>query len=61
MTEQTDAVVVVISEQTGHVAVATDGRLVQRLDRRRLESLLESLLTGNGHGLGQPHAPVESA
>ena len=61
MTEQTDAIVVVVSEQTGHVAVATDGRLVQRLDRRRLESLLESLLSGNGHGLGHSRAPAESA
>jgi diadenylate cyclase len=61
MTEQTDAVVVVVSEQTGHVAVATDGRLVQRLDRRRLESLLDSLLTGNGRGFGHPRTPVASA
>lgn len=48
ISEQTDAVVVVVSEETGMISLATDGRLIRRLDRRRLESLLGALLDGNG-------------
>lgn len=48
ISEQTDAVVVVVSEESGMISLATDGRLIRRLDRRRLESLLGALLDGNG-------------
>lgn len=50
ISEQTDALVVVVSEETGAISLATDGRLIRRLDRRRLESLLDSLLNGAGRG-----------
>ncbi|MBV8727863.1 MAG: TIGR00159 family protein [Candidatus Eremiobacteraeota bacterium] len=41
LTEQTDAVVIVISEETGHVAVAREGRLSRDIgDEARLDRLL---------------------
>ena len=44
VTEGTDAVAVVVSEETGMVSVAADGRLYGRLDDARLRELLGRLL-----------------
>ena len=44
ITERTDAVSVVVSEETGRVSVAADGRLHTRLDDVRLHALLDRLL-----------------
>ncbi len=44
ITERTDAVAIVVSEETGRISVAADGRLYMRLDDGRLRSLLERLL-----------------
>jgi diadenylate cyclase len=44
ITERTDAVSLVVSEQTGDISVAADGRLYTRLDDERLRGLLERLL-----------------
>ncbi len=44
VTEGTDAVALIVSEETGQVAVAADGRLRSRLDKARLRGLLERLL-----------------
>lgn len=44
VTEGTDAVAVVVSEESGMIAVAADGRLYARLDETRLRSLLARLL-----------------
>ncbi len=60
ISEQTDAVVVVVSEETGVISLATDGRLIRRLDQRRLESLLGSLLNGDRRGARQRRPTVES-
>ena len=46
VTEGTDAVSLMVSEETGMVAVAADGRLYSRLDETRLRGLLERLLNG---------------
>lgn len=46
VTEGTDAVSVVVSEQTGTVSVAADGRVYTRLDEARLQGLLARLLGG---------------
>jgi diadenylate cyclase len=45
ITERTDAISVVVSEETGEVAVASNGRLVPRLDETRLRATLASLLS----------------
>ena len=45
ITERTDAVALVVSEETGLVSVAADGRFYTRLDDARLRGLLERLLS----------------
>jgi diadenylate cyclase len=43
LTEQTDAVVVVISEETGTISVAINGRLTRDLDKEGLTRVLNNL------------------
>jgi diadenylate cyclase len=45
ITERTDAITVVVSEETGEIALAANGRLVPRLDETRLRATLSSLLS----------------
>jgi diadenylate cyclase len=42
ITETTDAIAVVVSEETGLISVAHDGQLIRGLDKKRLEQLLEA-------------------
>ncbi len=51
VTEGTDAIAVVVSEETGDIAVARNGRLVRRLDEGELNRLLHRLYqpSSNGH------------
>ena len=42
ITESTDAIAVVVSEETGSVSVAHSGQLFRRLDEKRLEQLLQA-------------------
>lgn len=44
ITEETDALAVVVSEETGQIAVAHNGRLIRNLDQDRLRRVLRSLL-----------------
>jgi diadenylate cyclase len=44
ITERTDAVSLVVSEETGHISVAADGRIYTRLDETRMRGLLARLL-----------------
>jgi len=43
LTEQTDAIVVVVSEETGSVSIAINGRLTRDLDKEGLERVLNNL------------------
>ena len=43
LTEETDAVVVVVSEETGAVSVAIGGRLTRELDTDGLSKILRSI------------------
>ncbi|MBC7237399.1 MAG: TIGR00159 family protein, partial [Chloroflexi bacterium] len=45
ITEQTDAISIVVSEETGIISIARNGRIVRHLDERRLTNLLQDLLT----------------
>ncbi len=51
LTEVTDAVVVVVSEETGAVSVALGGAMVQGLDAPRLRSVLRDILNGERRDL----------
>lgn len=44
LTEESDAIVVVVSEETGTISVAYKGRLTQGLDEERLRRLLAAVL-----------------
>jgi diadenylate cyclase len=50
ITEETDAVAVVVSEETGAISVACQGRLLRGLDRNRLQRHLRAHLRRQGTG-----------
>jgi diadenylate cyclase len=51
ITEATDAISVMVSEETGAVSLAADGRLYPRLDDARLRGLLTRLLRASADGV----------
>jgi diadenylate cyclase len=53
ISEQSDAIVVVISEETGQISIAENGHLVRNLDSDRLDERLRSLLKLD-HPDGEP-------
>ena len=44
ITEQTDAIAIVVSEETGIISMARNGRIVRHLNEQRLVTLLQALL-----------------
>jgi diadenylate cyclase len=44
ITEISDAIVVVVSEETGSISIAHSGRMIRRLDIERLENILTAFL-----------------
>ena len=42
MTEETDAVAIIVSEETGMISVAEDGKITRNLDRNTLQAKLET-------------------
>jgi len=44
LTEQTDAIVVMVSEETGEISVAADGRFIPVINRERLVNILKNLV-----------------
>jgi diadenylate cyclase len=56
LTERTDAVVVVISEETGGVSIAANGRIISNLDGPRLRGILRSLLLPSSE-MDRPSGP----
>jgi diadenylate cyclase len=52
ISEVSDAVAVVISEETGSISIAHSGRMIRRLDSERLENILTTFFQSNG-GLQQ--------
>ncbi len=53
ITEETDAIVIVVSEETGSVSVAYNGRLRRGLDEARLHRVLSSMLRREHTGLAR--------
>ncbi|MBQ5636314.1 MAG: diadenylate cyclase CdaA [Selenomonadales bacterium] len=51
MTEQTDSVVIVVSEETGIISLAREGRLTRYLDKETLKETLRPLLKESGTSL----------
>jgi diadenylate cyclase len=52
VTEQTDAAVVVVSEETGTISLARGGRLIRDLDADSLKEKLRPLFSSKNHALG---------
>jgi diadenylate cyclase len=50
LTEHTDAVVMLVSEETGEISVACDGKFIPITGPERLESVLKDLLIATGKG-----------
>jgi len=44
ISEQTDAIVIVVSEETQAISIASNGRMIGGLDEERLRRVLSSLL-----------------
>jgi diadenylate cyclase len=66
VTEETDAVVIVVSEETGTISVVLGGEMIQGLDAPRLRAVLRDILSGERsdlHHLGEarPDAPAAAA
>ncbi len=67
VTEDSDALAIVVSEETGQIAVAHNGRLIRNLDQDRLRRVLRTLLrldraTGRAAGVnGRLHFPGRGA
>jgi uncharacterized protein (TIGR00159 family) len=63
VTEDSDALAVVVSEETGQIAVAHSGRLIRGLDQDRLRRVLRTLMrldreeTADGATAGRFHLP----
>jgi diadenylate cyclase len=60
ITEETDAIVVVISEETGAVSVAYNGRLRRGLSEDRLRRVLSSMLRRERTGLARFREKIKS-
>jgi len=43
ISEATDAIAVVVSEESGAISIAHAGRMIRRLDAERLENILNAL------------------
>lgn len=53
ISEQTDAVAVVVSEESGHVSLVERGRVLRALDEERLRTALRALLRPGGDARGR--------
>ncbi len=58
ITEESDAVVVVVSEETATISVVTHGEMSRDLDAPRLRAVLRDLLTGSREAADSPEERV---
>ncbi len=59
ITEETDAVVVVVSEEQGTISVVVGGQMLQRLDPPRLRVVLRDILAGGRRDVAEPRRAGE--
>lgn len=59
ISEVSDAVALIVSEETGHIAIAHNGRILRRQELDQLDNILLSLLKKN-HGRGRKKRPTQS-
>jgi diadenylate cyclase len=52
ISEVSDAIVVVVSEESGTISVVHNGRMIRRLDAERLENVLKAFFTSNAQRQG---------
>jgi len=60
ITEETDAIVIVVSEETGGVSIAYNGRLRRGLDDDRLRRMLSSMLRRERTGLARFREKIQT-
>ncbi len=60
ITEESDAVAVIVSEETGIISLALDGHIERGLDPERLRSRLRGLLGSSRTGGGSPRREVRT-
>jgi len=60
ITEESDAVVVVVSEETSAISVVFGGELVRDLDGPRLRELLREILSGGARGVQEVEEPSDA-
>ncbi len=60
VSERTDAVAVIVSEETGSISVASNGRLVSKLDEAGLRMLLTGLLARDDRSVGKLRRATEA-
>jgi diadenylate cyclase len=60
LSEETDSIIVVVSEETGRISLAERGTLTPVASFEQLRSLLQELYTGS-RALGRPNGPVRVA
>ncbi len=58
VTEESDALAVVVSEETGQMSVAHSGRLIRNLDQDRLRRVLRTLMKINARVESSPQKPT---
>ena len=61
LTEETDAVTIVVSEETGQISIGVDGELHRNLDKEQLETLLRRLVVTGDAGRGERGAHAAAA
>ncbi len=58
LTEETDAVTIVVSEETGQISVGVDGELHRNLGKEQLETLLRRLIVKGTPGTAAAQGPA---
>ncbi|MBM62805.1 MAG: TIGR00159 family protein [Acidobacteria bacterium] len=59
LTEETDAVALVVSEETGQLSLVVDGQIEQALELEQLRGRLETLILGSRYTLGREQTAGE--